>query len=130
MYSYETLVLLRAELPEAQTHETIERAKRLIEGQGGVIAELQDWGIRELAYPVQKSNRGYYFLLRYNAKPEAVWEFERTLKIADEVLRFVSVREEEKKPPKRKPSARPPAPRPAEIDDDADTDTERVPEDF
>ncbi len=128
MYSYETLVLLRSELPEGQTRETIDRAKRLIESQEGVISELQDWGIRELAYPVQKSNRGYYFLLRYAARPETVWELERTLKIADEVLRFVSVREEEKKPPKMKPSARPPSPPPA--DADADADIEQIPDDF
>jgi small subunit ribosomal protein S6 len=125
MYSYETLVLLRAELPEAQVRETIERAKRLIEGQQGAITELQDWGIRELAYPVAKSNRGYYFLLRYTAAPETVWELERTLKIADEVLRLVSVRPEEKKPRKPKRVSRTPSRPPVD-----DEDMEPMPEDF
>jgi small subunit ribosomal protein S6 len=126
MYSYETLVLLRAELPEAQVRETIERAKRLIESQQGTMTETQDWGLRELAYPVEKSNRGYYFLLRYNSKAETVWEVERTLKIADEVLRFVTVRPEDKKP--RKPK-RPPRTSPPQAADD-DGDMEPMPEDF
>jgi len=125
MYSYETLVLLRSELPEAQVRETIDRAKRLIEAQQGTISETQDWGLRELAYPVEKSNRGYYFLLRYDAAPEVVWEFERTLKIADEVLRFVSVRQEEKKVRKPKRESRPA--RPPVVEDD---DIEPMPEDF
>ena len=126
MYSYETLVLLRPELPEAQVRETIDRAKHLIEGQQGSISETQDWGMRDLAYPVAKNNRGYYFLLRYNANPEVVWEFERTLKIADEVMRFVSVRQLEKKPRKPKRVSRKPAP-PA-VEDDGDM--EPIPEDF
>lgn len=126
MYRYESLVLLRPDLPEAQVRETIDRVTRLIETQQGTMSETQDWGIRELAYPVEKSNRGYYFLLRYSAKPEAVWEFERTLKIADEVLRFVTVREEEKKPRKPKRAERAPARPPV----DEDVDMEPIPEDF
>jgi small subunit ribosomal protein S6 len=126
MYSYETLVLLRPDLPEAQVRETIERAQRLIEGQAGVVSETQDWGVRELAYPVQKNTRGYYFLLTYNARPEVVWEFERTLKIADEVMRFVTVRPEEKKPRKPRRVDRPQAVRPVE----EDADIEPMPEDF
>lgn len=126
MYSYETLVLLRPDLPEAQVRETVDRAKRLIESMEGVHTETQDWGIRDLAYPVQKSNRGYYFLMLYKAKPEAVWELERTFKIADEVMRFVTVREQEKKPRKTKPSDRPSRPAPP-IEDDGEL---AIPEDF
>ncbi len=125
MYSYETLVLLRADLPEAQVREAADRAKRLIEGMEGVHTETQDWGMRDLAYPVQKSNRGYYFLMLYKAKPEAVSELERTLKIADDVLRFVTVREVEKKPRKVKKNSRP-APPPS-IEDDGEL---TIPEDF
>src|SRR5262249_39631297 len=116
----------RPDLPEAQVRETIDRAKRLIEGQQGTISDTQDWGVRELAYPVEKSNRGYYFLLRYSSKPETVWEFERTLRIAEEVLRFVTVREDEKKPRKPKRVSRAPRKPPVE----EDLDMEPMPEDF
>ena len=125
MYPYETLFVLRTELPEAQIRETIERAKRLIEGLEGVVTEVQDWGVRDLAYPIHKLHRGYYVLLRYNAKPAVVWEFERTLKIADEVLRFVTVRQQVVKEKKGKRAARPGPPRPPR-----ETETEEMPEEL
>ena len=91
MRRYETVVVLHPELPEAQTRETIDRAKRLIESAKGEVQQVQEWGMRDLAYPIRKLNRGYYALLEYRAEPGVVKELERTLRIADEVLRFVSV---------------------------------------
>ena len=91
MKRYETLMVLHPEIPEAQTRETIERAKRLIGDMGGEVQQVQEWGIRELAYPIRRFSRGYYVLLEYTSTAEIVRELQRTLKIADEVLRFVSV---------------------------------------
>lgn len=90
MRKYETLIVLHPELPEAQTRETIDRAKRLIEGMGGQVHHMQEWGMRELAYPIRKLTRGYYVLAEYTAEPKVVQELERTLKIADEILRYIS----------------------------------------
>jgi small subunit ribosomal protein S6 len=92
MYRYETLFILHPELPEAQVRETQERVRRLIEGMGGAVVEIQDWGQRELAYLIRKQPRGIYVLAMYSARPEVVKELERTLKLADDVLRYVSVR--------------------------------------
>lgn len=91
MRRYETLIVLHAELPEAQVRETIDRARRVIEQAGGQVQAMQEWGIRELAYPIRKLTRGYYVLAEYTASAEVVRELERTLKIADEILRFISV---------------------------------------
>jgi small subunit ribosomal protein S6 len=91
MRKYETLMVLHPELPEAQIRETIDRAKRLIEELGGHADQIQEWGIRELAYEIRKLTRGYYVLIEYTASPGVLQELERTLKIADEVLRFISV---------------------------------------
>jgi len=100
---YETLMVLHPELPEAQIRETIDRAKRLVEENSGRVHEMQEWGMRELAYPIRKLHRGYYVLAEYDSDADVVREFERTLKIADEVLRFVSVATITTKP-KQKPS--------------------------
>ena len=91
MRRYETLMVLHPELPEAQTRETVDRARRLIEEKGGQVQQMQEWGMRELAYPIRKLSRGYYVLAEYTATAEVVRELERTLKIADEILRFVSI---------------------------------------
>ncbi len=92
MHRYETLFILHPEIPEAQVRETLDRVRRLIEGMQGEVTEIQDWGIRELAYPIRKQPRGTYVLAQYSARPDVVKELERTLKLADEVLRFISVR--------------------------------------
>jgi len=91
MRQYETLMVLNPEIPEAQTRETIDRAKRLIEGMGGSVNQMQEWGMRELAYSIKKFSRGYYVIADYTANPDVVRELERTLKIADEILRFMTV---------------------------------------
>jgi len=106
MRRYETVVVLHPELPEAQTRETIDRAKRLIEAAGGEVLQVQEWGMRDLAYPIRKLHRGFYALLEYRAAPGLVKELERTLKIADEVLRFVSVAAAPVVPSTAKPAPR------------------------
>src|SRR5262249_10161615 len=107
MHRYETLFILHPELPEAQVRETLDRVRRLIEGMQGQVTELQDWGMRDLAYPIRKHPRGTYILAQYSARPEVVTELERTLKLADEVLRFVSVRVSDKKPKAPRRARRP-----------------------
>jgi small subunit ribosomal protein S6 len=106
---YETLMVLHPELPEAQIRETIDRAKRLVEESGGKVHEVQEWGMRELAYPIRKLHRGYYVLTEYDSDAAVVREFERTLKIADEVLRFVSVASAVIKPSSKPSKSRRPA---------------------
>ena len=91
MRRYETLIVLHPDLPEAQIRETIDRIKRLIEGNGGQWHEGNEWGMRDLAYDIRKLSRGYYVVVEYTAKPEVTRELERTLKIGDEFLRFISV---------------------------------------
>ena len=106
MQRYETLMVLHPELPEAQVRETIDRARRLVEQASGQVHAMQEWGMRELAYPIRKLNRGYYVLAEYNATAEIVRELERTMKIADEILRFISVATVTKKPKERPAKAR------------------------
>jgi small subunit ribosomal protein S6 len=101
MRRYETLIVLHPELPEAQVRETIDRARRLIEQAGGHVHAMQEWGMRELAYPIRKLNRGCYVLAEYDATADIVRELERTLKIADEILRFISVAASTTKPTER-----------------------------
>jgi small subunit ribosomal protein S6 len=114
MHQYETLFIVHPELPEAQVRETIDRMRRLIEGMGGQVAELQDWGMRDLAYPVRKQPRGIYVLAQYKARPEVVKELERSMKLSDEILRFISVRILERRTTGRHAQRPRPAPGPAE----------------
>ena len=96
---YETMVVFRADLQEAGTKEQIDRVRRLLETQGAVIGGIHEWGLRELAYEIEKERRGFYVLVEYVGSAAAVAELERNLKLSDAVLRFVSVRQEKDTPP-------------------------------
>lgn len=96
---YETMIVLRADLPEAGIKEQTERVRKLLEAQGATVGGIHEWGLRELAYLIQKERRGYYVLVEYTAPAAAVAELERTLKLSDFVLRFVSIRQDNDTPP-------------------------------
>ncbi len=96
---YESMIVLRADLQEAGTKEQIERVRKLLEGQGAEIGGVHEWGLRELAYEIEKERRGFYVLVEYVATSVAVAELERNLKLSDAVLRFVSVRQGKDTPP-------------------------------
>jgi len=96
---YETMIVLRADLQEAGVKEQIERVRKLLETQGAIVGGIHEWGLRELAYAIKKERRGYYILVEYVASAAAVAELERTLKLSDFVLRFVSIRQDHDTPP-------------------------------
>jgi small subunit ribosomal protein S6 len=114
MNRYETLFIVHPETAEAQRKEAIERARRLIEGMGGSDVTVEEWGVRDLAYLIQNQSRGVYVRLEYSSQPEVVKELERTMKLADEILRFVSVRlpKQRKAVPASHSPTPPPAPAP------------------
>ena len=96
---YETLVLIHPEQGEPGSKELAARIRTLIEEQGGTVSQVQEWGLRDLAYLVAKQRRAFYVLFEYRATPKALQEIERNLTLMDPVLRFISVRQAENAPP-------------------------------
>lgn len=96
---YETLVLIHPEQGEPGAKELAARIRKLIEDQGGTVSQVQEWGLRELAYLIGKQRRAFYVLYEYRASTKGLLEVERNLKLMDPVLRFVSVRQAENAPP-------------------------------
>ncbi len=94
MTQYETLFVVHPE-KGPRIKEFIERFKRVIEGQDGALAHVEEWGLRDLAYRIQKQAKGYYTLLQYESTARAVEELERNLKLTDGVLRYLTVRTDE-----------------------------------
>lgn len=118
---YETLVLVHPDQGEPGSKEMGARIKRLIEDQGGTVSQVQEWGLRDLAYLVARQRRGFYLLLEYRAGSTALLEIERNLKLMDGVMRFVSVRQPEHAPPA---AARPRKPEREEADFEGGGDLE------
>jgi len=96
---YETLVLIHPDQGEPGQKELATRIQKLIEEQGGTVSQVQEWGLRDLAHPIAKERRAFYVLFEYRAVPRGLDEIQRTLKLMDPVLRFVSVRRPEGAPP-------------------------------
>jgi small subunit ribosomal protein S6 len=96
---YETLVLIHPDAGEPGSKELAERIKKLIEDQGGTVTQVQEWGVRELAYLIAKQRRAFYVLFEYRGTPKGLLEIERNLKLMERVLRYVSVRQAENAPP-------------------------------
>ena len=92
--NYETLFIAHPE-KGPRVKEFIERFKKVIEGQEGVISQVEEWGLRDLAYRIQKQGKGYYTLLQYRASGRAVEELERNLRLTDGILRYLTVRDDE-----------------------------------
>jgi len=107
---YETLVLIHPEQGEQGAKELTNRLRTLIEEQKGIIGQIQEWGLRDLAFLVAKQRRAFYVLFEYRASPPALAEFERNLRLTDAILRFVSVRQAENAPPTPDRTARRPEP--------------------
>lgn len=104
MREYESVVVIHPDLGEAGAKELIEKTRAVLESGGAQITKVEEWGLRELAYRIEKEWRGFYVLFEYQAEHAAVTEVERQLKLNDRVLRFLSVRKILRKmPPPRKP---------------------------
>jgi len=93
---YEIVVLIHPDQSE-QVPAMIDRYKKVVEDSKGTMHRLEDWGRRPLAYPIDKFERGYYYIIYFKAPAAAVKELERIYRITEEVLRFLTIKYETKK---------------------------------
>ena len=119
MRVYEELFILKPDAPEEEADAFIGQIKDLITNGKGTIEKADKWGTRKLAYRVQKYNEGVYVLFQFSSSPELVKEIERRMRVTDMVIKFITVRIDEKtkkiekrKKQRDKRAARRPAPPP------------------
>ena len=92
MRKFETLLLLSPELTAEARTALLDGLKAVIEREGGKVLAEDHWGMRDLAYPVQKQMRGYYVRLEFAAPATLVGELERNIRISDGIFKFVTVK--------------------------------------
>ena len=92
---YETVVIARSEITQAQADAVADAAVATIEADGGAVKKREYWGLRSLAYRIKKNRKGHYILLGLDAASPAMQEMERQLTLNEDVLRFMTVRVEE-----------------------------------
>ena len=92
MTCYETLFVVKPTLTEEEIAATITKVKDVLAKEGAELVGTNDMGMRKLAYPVQKHDRGYYTVLFYKAEGTIINELERNLKISEDVIKFLSIK--------------------------------------
>ena len=94
MKKYELAVVLKPELDEETKAAEMQKVQDLITRFGGTIEKIDDWGKKRLAYEIQKMGEGFYYFIQFDAEPSAPAELEQRLRIMDNVLRYLCVKQE------------------------------------
>ena len=95
MINYEVMFIIDPALEDDAKEATIEAVKGIIAAEGEV-GNTDVWGMRKLAYPIQKKSEGYYVVIEFKAQPTLPKELDRRLKISDNVIRHMIVNKDEK----------------------------------
>lgn len=96
MINYEVLFIIDPALEDAEKEAVTDRFKTVIEEASGEVEKVDVWGMRKLAYPINKKNEGYYVVMEFKAGPEVPKELDRRLRISDEIMRHIIINKEEK----------------------------------
>lgn len=96
MNNYEIMFIIAAALEEEKRTATVDMVKEIIEAGKGEITNVDEWGMRKLAYPILKKNEGYYVVVEFKAPADLPIELDRRLKISDNVIRHMIINKDEK----------------------------------
>ena len=94
MNNYETVFILTPVLSEAQMKETVEKFTGILKEQGAEIVNEESWGLRKLAYPIQKKTTGFYQLIEFKADPKVIATLEVNFRRDERVIRFLTFRQD------------------------------------
>lgn len=95
MRKYEAMFILRPDLEEEKRNELIEKFKSIV-ASDGEVEEFNEWGVKKLAYEINKIKEGYYVLANFKANTDLPKELERNFRISDDVIRYMVINLEEK----------------------------------
>ena len=95
MALYEHVFLARQDLSQQQIDALVEQYKGVIEGEGGSVGRVENWGIKSLTYRINKNRKAHYTLMNIAAPPAAIAEMERQMRLNEDVMRFLTIRVDE-----------------------------------
>ena len=92
MALYESVIIGRQDLSPNQFEELIDEFIKIIESYKGVIKKRENWGLRNLAYKINKNRKGHYVLLNIDSSSDAIIEYERLMRLNEDIIRFLTIR--------------------------------------
>ncbi|TLP48909.1 30S ribosomal protein S6 [Cohaesibacter sp. CAU 1516] len=95
MALYEHVFLARQDISQQQVESLVEQYKTLISEAGGTVGKVEFWGLRSIAYRINKNRKAHYVLMNIDAQSDTVAEMERQMRLNEDVMRFMTIRVEE-----------------------------------
>ena len=92
MALYESVIIGRQDLTPGQFESLLEKFITVIQSFKGQVKKRENWGIRNLAYKINKNRKGHYTLLNIDGPPEAIQEYERLMRLDDDIIRFLTIK--------------------------------------
>ena len=94
MNQYETVFILTPVLSDVQMKEAVEKFKGILTAEGAEIVNEETWGMRKLAYPIEKKSTGFYEFIEFNAEPTVVEKLEVNFRRDERVIRFLTIKQD------------------------------------
>ena len=95
MNKYELAVVVSAKIEDDERAAVVDKCKACVERFGGTITEVDEWDKKKLAYEIQKMKEAFYYFIRFEADSKAPAEIESRVRIMDNVIRYLCVRQDE-----------------------------------
>ena len=95
MANYESVLIARQDLGASQINTLVSDLSEVIKKEGGEVVKVDNWGLKNLAYRIKKGRKGYYVLLNIVAPANAVAEYERLVRLNEDIIRYMTVRVED-----------------------------------
>ena len=92
MALYESVIIGRQDLTPNQFEELVDDFIKIIESFNGSIKKRENWGLRNLAYKINKNRKGHYILLNIDSSSDAIVEYERLMRLNEDIIRFLTIR--------------------------------------
>ena len=92
MALYESVIIGRQDLTPSQFETIVNEFKSVIESLKGTIQKQESWGLRNLAYKINKNRKGHYMLLNIDGPADAIVEYERLMRLHEDIIRFLTIR--------------------------------------
>jgi len=101
---YETVCIVKPDVGDETVKGIIQKVTSAIEAESGTVAKVDEWGRKRLAYPIEKKNEGYYFVIEFNCSGATSKEVGRILNLNEDVLRYQTIRLDEDEPTTTSPA--------------------------
>jgi small subunit ribosomal protein S6 len=95
MANYESVLIARQDLGASQVNNIVEDLSSVIKKEGGEVVRVDNWGLKNLAYRIKKNRKGHYVILNIAAPASAIAEYERVMRVNEDIIRYMTVKVEE-----------------------------------